>query len=93
MYGNMETTSYHSMVNIDFDNMMIMKSSLYPGEVWCISGDNLDCQTVLGWEYAEDFIWPKTDTFYIIGKSILWFLFIDKMNQLPTQRLIKNNSN
>ena len=76
MYGNMETTSYHSMVNIDFDNMMIMKSSLYPGEVWCISGDNLDCQTVVGWDYAEDFIWPNTDTLYVVGKSNDFYLQI-----------------
>ena len=81
MYGNMETTSYHSMVNIDFDNMMIIKLSLYPGEVWCISGDNLDCQTVVGWDYAEDFIWPNTDTLYIIGKGILSFLLINEIIQ------------
>ena len=71
VYGNTETLSYHSMVNIDFDNMMIIKSSLHPGEVWCISGDNLDCQLLSGWIYSEDFIWPNTDTLYIIGKGIL----------------------
>ena len=51
--------------------MIIMKSSLYPGKLWCISGVNLDCQTVVGWDYAEDYIWPDTDTLHIIGKSIL----------------------
>ena len=70
MYGNMETLSYHSMVNIDIDNNMI-KKYLQPGEVWCISGDNLDCQPLSGWDYAEDFIWPNTNTLYIVGKGIL----------------------
>ena len=49
------------MVNIDIDNM-------YAGKLWCISGDNLDCQPLSGWDYAEDFIWPNTDTLYMIGK-------------------------
>jgi len=38
----------------------------FNGKLWCISGDNLDCQTVVGWDYAEDFIWPNTDTLYMI---------------------------
>ena len=74
MFGSMKTFSYHSMVNIDFDNMMIIKSSLHPGEVWCISGDNVDCQTVVGWDYAEDFIWPNSDTLHFIGISVNYIM-------------------
>ena len=43
--------------------------SLYPGKLWCISGDTLGCEPLSGWDYAEDFIWPNTDTLYMIGKQ------------------------
>ena len=76
MNGDMETLSYHSTVNIAFDNNMIIKSSLYPGEVWCISGDNLDCQTVVGWDYSEEFIWPNTDTLYILKKGFFYDFYV-----------------
>ena len=41
----------------------------YSGKRWCITGDNLSCQPLRGWSYSEDFIWPDTDTLYLIRRS------------------------
>ena len=45
----------------------------------------------MGWDYAEDFIWPNTDTLYIIGKGILLFLFInEKLDLFHTPATVCN---
>ena len=66
--GDMETLSCLLTVNIDIENMIIDYNglSLYQGVLWIITGGNTNIK-VTGWDYAEDHIWPDTDTLYIRG--------------------------
>ena len=67
-YGDFELSfnGEYWFCEYEYDN----NDHLHPGKLWCISGDNLDCQKVVGWDYSEDFIWPNTDTLYIKGKYV-----------------------
>ena len=47
------------------ENYMNISRSISLDKLWCITGDNLDCQSLSGWTFSGDFIWPDTDTLYI----------------------------
>ena len=40
----------------------------FNGNLWCITGGNVLCKLVTGWEFSSaEMAWPYTDTLYIIG--------------------------
>merc|ERR1711915_959945 len=38
----------------------------FNGELWCVKREKSNIHVVAGWDYAEEHIWPDTDTLYII---------------------------
>ena len=65
--------SYHLTVNIKCKVLASQINDLYyEGELWCITGDSGQCIDVAGWDYSGDYIWPDTNTLYIVGMFLCY---------------------